>query len=217
MISRWLYYSIPWAKIMTRPGSRIISSEIWVLSQAITTTACLPGILLHTYCSYCLRFICLVSRVCSPGGHLLSWAFSINSFTIWPGHPDSCNDRLIIAWNIFSNLFYFNFFFNLTWSTASGVDIIPPQRVTRARGSVPAHLMTSSSSRSLGPIPRTPPLPSLMARTRSFRHCNSRFCSVRAYLNQQLIINCQTRYNVLPHVCHVLLDFANSFSLVSHQ
>ena len=47
-------YSMPWAKIITIPGSRIMSSLMWVLSQAITTTACFPGILRAVYCSYCL-------------------------------------------------------------------------------------------------------------------------------------------------------------------
>uniref|UniRef100_A0A0E9SW45 Uncharacterized protein n=1 Tax=Anguilla anguilla TaxID=7936 RepID=A0A0E9SW45_ANGAN len=40
--------STPWAKIMTRPGSRIISSPMCWFSQAITTTACLPGMRLAT-------------------------------------------------------------------------------------------------------------------------------------------------------------------------
>ena len=47
-------YSMPWAKIITIPGSRIMSSLMWVLSQAITTTACFPGIFRAVYCSYCL-------------------------------------------------------------------------------------------------------------------------------------------------------------------
>jgi len=38
-LSRTIYhnYSMPWAKIITIPGSRIMSSLMWVLSQAITT------------------------------------------------------------------------------------------------------------------------------------------------------------------------------------
>ena len=90
---------MPWAKIITIPGSRIMSSLMWVLSQAITTTACFPGILRAVYCSYCLhnfqcklsksqvksylRFICRVSNVCRPGGHRRSCAFSISSVTVW--------------------------------------------------------------------------------------------------------------------------------------
>ena len=35
-------HSTPWAKIITRPGSIIISSAMWTFSHAITTTACLP-------------------------------------------------------------------------------------------------------------------------------------------------------------------------------
>ncbi len=38
-------------------------------------------------------FICLVSSVCKPGGHRLSWAFSISSVTMWEGHPDSVHDK----------------------------------------------------------------------------------------------------------------------------
>lgn len=44
---QWLY-SMPCAKIITSPGSTIISSGICVLSQWSTSTACLPGTLLHT-------------------------------------------------------------------------------------------------------------------------------------------------------------------------
>lgn len=40
--------STPWAKIMTRPGSRIMSSAMCWFSQANTTTACLPGMRLAT-------------------------------------------------------------------------------------------------------------------------------------------------------------------------
>lgn len=40
--------STPCAKIMTSPGSRIISSPMCWFSQAITTTACLPGMRLAT-------------------------------------------------------------------------------------------------------------------------------------------------------------------------
>ena len=113
---------------MMIPGSNIMSSLIWVLSHAMTTTACLLGILLQTYCSYCLRFICLVSKVNKPGGHLRSCAFDISSFKIWSGHPHSARARWIMA-----------------CKTASGVEIIPPQRVTRALGS-PAAQRTISSS-----------------------------------------------------------------------
>ena len=144
---------MPWAKIITIPGSRIMSSLMWVLSQAITTTACFPGILRAVYCSYCLhnfqcklsksqvksylRFICRVSNVCRPGGHRRSCAFSISSVTVWgvaiymikqcqqlrfhekdppmwTGHPDSWRDLLIMA-----------------WSTASGVEIIPPHLIKK--------------------------------------------------------------------------------------
>lgn len=45
-------YSIPCAKIITRPGSTIIFSSTCVLSHWSTSTACLPGTLLHTYFSY---------------------------------------------------------------------------------------------------------------------------------------------------------------------
>ena len=146
---------MPWAKIITIPGSRIMSSLMWVLSQAITTTACFPGILRAVYCSYCLhnfqcklsksqvksylRFICRVSNVCRPGGHRRSCAFSISSVTVWgvamymikqcqqlrfhekdppmwTGHPDSWRDLLIMA-----------------WSTASGVEIIPPHLIKKSQ------------------------------------------------------------------------------------
>ena len=40
-------HSTPCAKIMTRPGSRIMSSAMCWFSQAITTTACLPTVI-HT-------------------------------------------------------------------------------------------------------------------------------------------------------------------------
>lgn len=36
-------HSIPWAKIMTRPGSSSMSSFMCRLSHAMTTTACFPG------------------------------------------------------------------------------------------------------------------------------------------------------------------------------
>lgn len=41
-------YSMPCAKIITSPGSTIMSSGMCVLSQWRTNTACLPGTLLHT-------------------------------------------------------------------------------------------------------------------------------------------------------------------------
>ena len=65
-------YSMPCAKIITRPGSKVIDSPICSFSQAMITTACFPGILLQTYCSYRRRFNCRVSSVLNPGGHLLS-------------------------------------------------------------------------------------------------------------------------------------------------
>jgi len=36
-------YSMPWANIITRPGSTITSSVMWTLSQLSTSTACLPA------------------------------------------------------------------------------------------------------------------------------------------------------------------------------
>ena len=53
-------HSIPWAKIMTRPGSRIISSLMWALSHAITTTACLFGTRRQTYWNLKENLSCLV-------------------------------------------------------------------------------------------------------------------------------------------------------------
>ena len=43
----------------------------------------------QTYCSYILLFICLVSKVCRPGGQRRSCAFSISSVTMCDGQPDS--------------------------------------------------------------------------------------------------------------------------------
>lgn len=86
-----------------------------------------------------LRFICRVSNVCRPGGHRRSCAFSISSVTVWgvaiymikqcqqlrfhekdppmwTGHPDSWRDLLIMA-----------------WSTASGVEIIPPHLIKKSQ------------------------------------------------------------------------------------
>lgn len=46
---RWLTplggstHSTPWANIITRPGSMIISSAMWRFSQAMTITACFPA------------------------------------------------------------------------------------------------------------------------------------------------------------------------------
>ena len=197
-------YSMPWAKIITIPGSRIMSSLMWVLSQAITTTACFPGILRAVYCSYCLckstfRFekcsskkkrntvyrdmmrkyllvttilqwnesdlTCdssdespksanqeaIVARVHFPSApslflertEFLVQREILKISPMWTGHPDSWSDLLIIA-----------------WSTASGVDIIPPHLmennqtnrelqkhlVTLALERVAAHRITSSSS-----------------------------------------------------------------------
>lgn len=47
--ARRYVYSIPWAKIMMRPGSAIISSLTIMLSQGNTMTACLPGTRLQLY------------------------------------------------------------------------------------------------------------------------------------------------------------------------
>ena len=50
----WLVFfsihSIPWANIMTIPGSMIMSSDMWALSQAMTMTAWRPGTLRQMYC-----------------------------------------------------------------------------------------------------------------------------------------------------------------------
>ena len=109
-------YSIPWANIITIPGSMIMSSLMCALSQAMTMTACLPGTRRQTYCSYCRLFICRVSRVKSPGGHRRSCALSIRSSKTVSGHPDSAKQRRIWA-----------------CSSEFGVEIMPPHRVTLAR------------------------------------------------------------------------------------
>ncbi|TNN57231.1 hypothetical protein EYF80_032565 [Liparis tanakae] len=106
--------STPCAKIMTRPGSRIMSSPMCWFSQAITTTACLPGIRLAT--------------VAKPCGQFRSWAFSMRSFTMERGQPLSMSERLMTA-----------------CSTASGVEIMPPQRVTLAGCMEFTHLETRST------------------------------------------------------------------------
>lgn len=41
-------YSMPCAKIITKPGSTMTSSVIWLLSLGNTKTACLPGTRRHT-------------------------------------------------------------------------------------------------------------------------------------------------------------------------
>ena len=132
---------MPWAKIMTRPGSRIMSSLMCMLSHAMTMTACLLAIRRHTYCSYCLRFIWRVSSVKRPGGHLRSCALDMSSSTMYSGQPDSASARWITD-----------------CSTKSGVDIIPPQRVTRALGRVAAQDDTSLSCMRSVTVLAAPPL-----------------------------------------------------------
>lgn len=94
-------YSMPCAKIITRPGSTIMSSLMCALSQASTSTACLPGTRLHTQFSYWRRLFWRVSSAQRPGGQRRSWQFSIRSSIMCEGHPISLRTLLIIRYKIF--------------------------------------------------------------------------------------------------------------------
>lgn len=116
---KWLSYSMPWAKIMTRPGSIMTSSIICRLSQLSTSTACLPvnkfiyfkliqgtaatclpGMRRHTQLSQILRLVCRVSSELRPLGQRRSWQNSIRLSRMCGGQPDSDKARLIMSWGI---------------------------------------------------------------------------------------------------------------------
>ncbi len=153
-------YSTPCANIITKPGDTIIASPICSFSEAIITIACFPGTLLVTYCSYLLRFICLVSSVLSPVGHLRSWALAISSVRRCEGHPLSPSARLMMACR-----------------TASGVEIIPPHLLTRADLRVDSHRTVWIAFSVSSVLLRLPQTEVRMLRTISLRIRISRYWS----------------------------------------
>lgn len=198
-------YSMPCAKIITRPGSTRTSSLICALSQLSTSTACLPvihkktkvlsvwsvllvSIRIHPYLecddtrNYRRSFDCSVA---SPA-NLVRAANVVHGSS--PSNRPRCAEdnptrrapslsssaeekKIIILCHSTSN--------PPTCSTSSGVEIMPPQRVTLARGNVLLHRTTSSRS-IWSAIARMAGLLTHIARTNSLNSCNSRFSSLIA-------------------------------------
>jgi len=89
----------------------------------------LPGMRLQTKLSKTRRLSCRTSSVLRPGGQRLSCEFSISSVTMAAGQPESTSARLMTDCR-----------------TESGVEIMPPQRVTRVNCSAFTHLKAKNKS-----------------------------------------------------------------------
>lgn len=93
-------YSMPWANIMTRPGSTIMCSSTCVLSHCRTSTACLPGTRLQTYFSYNLK-----KRNSQFNSRDLLFC-SINIVYIKYVLSNKCHEQLFPTYPYFGSTFY---------------------------------------------------------------------------------------------------------------